>query len=51
MGDKIGTIELAKFAAIIIIDGDPLADIRIIQDRNGLKVVMLKGKVELDRGL
>jgi len=50
MGDKTGTIEPGKFADIIIIDGNPLADIKILQKVEKIKMVMLEGKVEIDRG-
>lgn len=49
MGDKTGTIEPGKLADIIIIDGDPLTDIKILQDVNKIKMVMLEGKIEIDR--
>ena len=49
MGDETGTIEPGKFADIIIIDGNPLADIKILQDLEKIKVVMLEGKVEIRR--
>ncbi|MBI2848123.1 MAG: amidohydrolase family protein [Chloroflexi bacterium] len=49
IGDKTGTIEPGKFADIIIVDGDPLADIKILQDVAKIKMVMLEGKVEVTR--
>ncbi|MBA7671164.1 hypothetical protein ES703_79316 [subsurface metagenome] len=49
MGDETGTIEPGKFADIIIVDGDPLADIKILQDLERIKLVMLEGKVEIRR--
>jgi len=51
MEDQIGTIESGKFADIIVVDGDPLADIKLLQDVEKIKIVMLGGKVEVDRGL
>jgi len=50
MGDKIGTVEAGKFADIIIVDGNPLADIKLLQGAERIKMVMLEGKVEVDRG-
>ena len=49
--DKIGTLEPGKFADILLIDGDPLADIAILQDMEKIKMVMLEGKIEVDRGI
>jgi len=49
MGDKTGTIEKGKLADIIIVDGDPLADISILQDLESIKMVMLEGKIEISR--
>ncbi len=49
IGDKTGTIELGKFADIIIVDGDPLKDIKILQDRQKIKMVMLEGKIEVNQ--
>jgi imidazolonepropionase-like amidohydrolase len=49
MGDRTGTIEPGKFADIVIVDGNPLADIKILQDIEKIKMVMLEGKVEITR--
>ncbi len=40
-----GTIEEGKCADIIVVDGDPLDDIAILQDRSKLSMVMKDGKV------
>jgi len=49
MGDETGTIEPGKLADIIIVDGNPLDDIRILQNVDKIKMVMLEGKIEVDR--
>jgi imidazolonepropionase-like amidohydrolase len=51
VGDKTGTIQKGKFADIIVIDGDPLADIKIFQDIDKVKMVMLEGTICINRGL
>lgn len=43
MEDKIGTIEPNKLADIIIIDGDPLKEIKLFQDRDRICVIMQGG--------
>ena len=49
MEEKTGTIEEGKLADIIIVDGDPLADIAILQNQEKIKMVMLEGKIEISR--
>jgi len=48
--NEIGTIEKGKLADIIIVDGDPLKDIKVLQDTNKIKMVMKEGKIEVKRG-
>ncbi len=43
--DEIGTLEPGKLADIIVIDGDPLAD---ISDLANVKVVIQRGKIVVD---
>ena len=40
-----GTVEEGKCADVIVVDGDPLEDIAILQDRSKLSLVMKDGKV------
>jgi len=49
LGNVTGTLEAGKYADILAIDGDPLEDIRILQDKNKIKVVMKEGKIFVDR--
>jgi imidazolonepropionase-like amidohydrolase len=51
IGDKTGTIEIGKAADIIVVDGDPLAEVKILQDVDKIKIVMLEGDICIDRGL
>ncbi|MDH3230151.1 MAG: amidohydrolase family protein [Alphaproteobacteria bacterium] len=49
MEEDIGTIEPGKFADILVVDGDPLADIRVLQERRNIHIVMKEGEVFVDR--
>ena len=49
MEDRIGTIEAGKLADLIVVDGDPLADIVLLQDKERMRLVMKEGQVYLDR--
>jgi imidazolonepropionase-like amidohydrolase len=45
--DQIGTIESGKLADILVINGNPLEDIRLLQNSNAIKMVMKNGDVVL----
>ena len=45
----LGTLEAGKFADIVAVDGDPLADIRVLQEKNLIAMVMKEGKICSDR--
>jgi imidazolonepropionase-like amidohydrolase len=47
---EVGTIEKGKQADMIIIDGDPLKDIRILQDKTRIRKVMKGGQIVVSRG-
>ena len=36
----VGTVEQGKLADLIVVDGDPLEDIKILKDRERIQVVM-----------
>jgi imidazolonepropionase-like amidohydrolase len=45
MHAELGTIEAGKLADIIVVDGDPLRDIGVLQDDANIKLVMKGGEV------
>ena len=49
MDKDLGTLEAGKLADIVAVDGDPLADIRILQERKRIQMVMKEGKIYVDR--
>ncbi len=44
-----GTLEAGKFADIIAVEGDPLADIRVLQQRDRIRLVMKEGRVYVNK--
>jgi len=45
MADQIGTIEVGKLADVIVVDGNPLDDIGVLQDATRVVCVMRDGQV------
>ena len=45
MADLVGSIEPGKFADLLVVEGDPLQDIRILQNIDRIKVVMKGGEI------
>ncbi|MGI8553972.1 MAG: amidohydrolase family protein [Dehalococcoidia bacterium] len=41
----LGTLEPGKLADLLVVDGDPLADIRMLQDRSRVELIMQGGEV------
>ena len=41
----IGTLENGKLADLVLVDGNPLQDITLLQDKSRIKLVMKEGKV------
>jgi imidazolonepropionase-like amidohydrolase len=46
---QIGTLEAGKLADVVAVAGDPLSDIRCLQDKKNIQLVMKEGKVYADR--
>jgi len=46
--DDVGTLEAGKFADLLVIDGDPLDDITILQDQSRMPLVMVGGRAHRD---
>jgi imidazolonepropionase-like amidohydrolase len=49
MADQIGTIEEGKLADLLVVQGDPLADITILQETKRIKKVIKGGEVVVER--
>ncbi len=48
MQGDVGTIEGGKLADLLVVDGDPLTDIRILQDQTRLRLIMQGGRAHKD---
>jgi imidazolonepropionase-like amidohydrolase len=46
---EIGTIEKGKLADLIVVDGDPLADLGVLRDDTKIRMVVKEGVVEVQR--
>jgi imidazolonepropionase-like amidohydrolase len=46
---EVGTLAPGKLADILAVDGDPLSDIRILQDRKRMALVIKDGHICIDR--
>ena len=45
----VGTVEKGKAADLVVVDGDPLRDITLLQDKSRIKLVMKEGTVYVNR--
>jgi imidazolonepropionase-like amidohydrolase len=48
MQDRIGTVEPGKLADLVLVDGDPLDDIGVLQERSRIVMVMKAGAIYKD---
>jgi len=46
---EIGTVEKGKRADLVVVDGDPLADLKILQDPRRIQLVLKDGVTEVQR--
>jgi len=46
---EIGTVEKGKRADLVVVDGDPLRDVRLLQDMKRIRYVLKDGNVEVRR--
>jgi len=51
LGMLIGTVEPGKLADIIVVDGDPLRDVTILQEKRRISKVIKNGEVVVDNGV
>lgn len=49
LGDRTGTLEAGKWADLIVVDGDPLADIAILREPERIHTVYREGRALVDR--
>src|SRR5262249_59303884 len=47
---EIGTVEKGKRADLVVVDGDPLRDLKILQDPQRIQLVLKDGVTEVERG-
>jgi hypothetical protein len=45
MADELGLIKPGYIADLVLVDGDPLRDIRLFQDKNKLTLIMKEGRL------
>lgn len=45
MEDKIGSLEVGKFADVVIVEGNPIENIEVLADADRIRFVMKEGKV------
>jgi imidazolonepropionase-like amidohydrolase len=49
LDDRLGTVEQAKWADIVVVDGDPLSDITVLQEKRNIALVIKEGIIYVNR--
>ncbi len=49
MAEQAGTVEEGKLADLLLVDGDPLSDLAVLEDRSRIHMVLLGGEVVVER--
>ena len=50
MEKELGTLQAGKLADLLVVDGDPAADITVLQDSTRIDVVMKNGEIQARNG-
>lgn len=50
LAERTGTLEPGRWADLIVVDGEPLADIALPRDEGRIRVVFREGRKLVDRG-
>ncbi len=48
-GDELGTVTVGKLADLLVVDGDPVADVNVLRDADALLAVLQGGRLVTDR--
>jgi imidazolonepropionase-like amidohydrolase len=48
---QVGTLEPGKLADLIVVEGDPLKDIKVLEEKANILLVLKGGVVEVNRGI
>ncbi|MBI4277129.1 MAG: amidohydrolase family protein [Armatimonadetes bacterium] len=49
VSDKLGTLQVGKWADFLVVEGDPLADMRVLTNKENIKLVVKDGVPLVDR--
>lgn len=47
--DKFGTLEVDKLADLIVVDGNPLDDVKVLQNKNKIRMIVKNGDIVVNR--